>query len=265
MSVKSKSIQNKSKDERLRKVSKLKVLLNRPELGALGGSILVFIFFGIVAGDTGMFSAYGTINFLEVSAKVPPNKFAKNEEELRAFQIFEPPSAKECEDAGLYGIHLGDFIFWDEEKQTEFIRDTYEWLEDDMEGTYKGYKSVECSMAGLHDFTNYLKRGYGRSTFHASMDIRNGLLDRNEAFELAEKYDEIEPSVLQYYLQITSLSKDEFYDVIGKKRLKQLDGKTVSVVSKKYKKIKKPFVLEFIENVRKKVKKERLEWRINES
>ena len=60
MSTKSKSIQNKSSDERLRKVSKLKVLLNRPELGALGGSVLVFIFFGIIAGDTGMFSAYGT-------------------------------------------------------------------------------------------------------------------------------------------------------------------------------------------------------------
>ena len=56
MSVKSKSIQNKSKDERLRKVSNLKVLLNRPELGALGGSVLVFIFFGIVAGDTGTVS-----------------------------------------------------------------------------------------------------------------------------------------------------------------------------------------------------------------
>ena len=70
MSTKSKSIQNKSSDERLRKVSKLKVLLNRPELGALGGSILVFIFFGIIAGDTGMFSAYGTINFLEVSANL---------------------------------------------------------------------------------------------------------------------------------------------------------------------------------------------------
>ena len=41
MSAKSKSIQSKFKDERLRKVSKLKVLLNRPELGALGGSILV--------------------------------------------------------------------------------------------------------------------------------------------------------------------------------------------------------------------------------
>ena len=70
MSIKTESIKNKSKDERLRKVSKLKVLLNRPELGALGGSILVFIFFGIIAGDTGMFSAYGTINFLEVSANL---------------------------------------------------------------------------------------------------------------------------------------------------------------------------------------------------
>ena len=46
------------------------MLLNRPELGAVGGAILVFIFFGIVAGDTGMFSAYGTLNFLDVSANL---------------------------------------------------------------------------------------------------------------------------------------------------------------------------------------------------
>ena len=66
MSTKSKSINTKtdiSQDERLKKVSKLKLLLNRPELGALGGAMLVFIFFGIVAGDTGMFSAYGMLNF----------------------------------------------------------------------------------------------------------------------------------------------------------------------------------------------------------
>ena len=73
MSTKSKSIASKTdfnQDERLQKVSKLKILLNRPELGALGGAILVFIFFGIVAGDTGMFSAYGILNFLDVSANL---------------------------------------------------------------------------------------------------------------------------------------------------------------------------------------------------
>ena len=73
MSDKAKSIDSKKiseHDERLQKVSKLRLLLNRPELGALGGAILVFIFFGIVAGDTGMFSAYGMLNFLDVSANL---------------------------------------------------------------------------------------------------------------------------------------------------------------------------------------------------
>ena len=73
MSTKSKSIHSKNnlnQDDRLKNVSSLRVLLNRPELGALGGALLVFIFFGIVAGDTGMFSAYGMLNFFDVSANL---------------------------------------------------------------------------------------------------------------------------------------------------------------------------------------------------
>ena len=73
MSTKSKSIHTKNsfnQDDRLKKVSPLRMLLNRPELGALGGAILVFIFFGIVAGDTGMFSAFGMLNFFDVSANL---------------------------------------------------------------------------------------------------------------------------------------------------------------------------------------------------
>ena len=42
----------------------------QPELGAVAGTILVFIFFGIVAGGSGLFSAPGIINFLEVSAQL---------------------------------------------------------------------------------------------------------------------------------------------------------------------------------------------------
>ncbi len=57
-----------SADERLRKTPLMRRLLNRPELGAVAGAILVFLFFGIVAGDSGMFSLKGIMNFLEVSA-----------------------------------------------------------------------------------------------------------------------------------------------------------------------------------------------------
>jgi len=57
-------------DERLKQTSRTKKLLSRPELGAVAGTILVFIFFAIVAGDSGMFSALGIVNFLEVAAQL---------------------------------------------------------------------------------------------------------------------------------------------------------------------------------------------------
>jgi len=57
-------------DERVRDVSLFKALLNRPELGALSGTVLVFIFFFIVAGDSGMFNADGVMNWTVVSAQL---------------------------------------------------------------------------------------------------------------------------------------------------------------------------------------------------
>src|SRR5215207_5471192 len=57
-------------DERVRKVSILRKLLNRPELGAVAGAILVFAFFAIVAGDRGFLTPLGTISYLEVSAQL---------------------------------------------------------------------------------------------------------------------------------------------------------------------------------------------------
>jgi simple sugar transport system permease protein len=55
---------------RVRDVNALKRLLGRPELAAVAGCILVFIFFAIVAGDNGFLSTDGTASYLEVAAQV---------------------------------------------------------------------------------------------------------------------------------------------------------------------------------------------------
>ena len=57
-------------DERVRRAGILRKLLNRPELGAVAGAILVFAFFAIVAGDRGFLTITGTISYLEVSAQL---------------------------------------------------------------------------------------------------------------------------------------------------------------------------------------------------
>lgn len=128
------------------------------------------------------------------------------------------PSHDEIFENGVVGIHLGDYMFWDDERQMEFVRDNFGWKEDKVEGTYKGYKSVECLMAGIHDYTKFIKRGYGRGTDHASQDVRVGLLTREEGFELAKKHDTERPIALDYYLDITGYTEDEFERVLKTKR-----------------------------------------------
>ncbi|GFZ81609.1 sugar ABC transporter permease [Elstera cyanobacteriorum] len=57
-------------DERLRRVGRVSRLLNRPELGAVSGLALVFVFFAFAAGSSGMFAADGVMNWLTVSAQL---------------------------------------------------------------------------------------------------------------------------------------------------------------------------------------------------
>lgn len=193
--------------------------------------------------------------FIKVSAKVQVKDFCESNEELRRFALFEPPSAEECEANQVIGIHLGDYIFWDEEKQTEFIQKEYGWIEDKVENAFKGYKSVECVMPGVHDFTNYLKRGYGRSTVQASMDVRQGLMTREDALKVAEEIDLIEPEALKYYLSITGYSKDEFYRIMDEKKLPELKGVKIpikDISENQVQMIKEPFVVSFIRKIREK-------------
>lgn len=156
--------------------------------------------------------------FTKVSAKVEAIKMTGEGITEKQVSPYVFPSQEECERVGVVGLFLSDFIFWDDERQTEFVRDVYEWKEDDVEGTYKGYKSVECRMSGVHDYAKFIKRGFGRGTDHASQDVRAGLLTREEGFELAKEYDVKRPKELDYYLKITGYTEEEFINILKNKR-----------------------------------------------
>ncbi|MGD9537723.1 MAG: N-acetyl sugar amidotransferase [Alphaproteobacteria bacterium] len=167
------------------------------------------------------FVKVGLIN----SIKVPADRMVGDGISRKELNLFFPPTAEELDDAGIHGMFLGDFVFWDHERQTEFLVKEYGWKEDRVEGSYKWYKSVECKMAGVHDYAKYVKRGFGRGTDFASQDVRAGLMTREEAFDLAAKVDADRPEALDYYLQITGYTEQEFHEILKAKR----EGKAKSL------------------------------------
>jgi hypothetical protein len=138
-----------------------------------------------------------------------------SEKDMHPYQF---PTEEELERVGVHGIYLGNYLFWDEERQTEFIVSEYGWKETDVEGAYKHYKSVECKMAGIHDYTKFLKRGFGRGTDQASLDVRAGLMTREEGFEIAKATDTKKPGKLQEYLELVGLTEDELEKIIKSQR-----------------------------------------------
>lgn len=154
--------------------------------------------------------------FIKVSAKLYPEEMIDEKENITAKDIvpFKLPSIEEIENAGIVGIHLGNYIFWDSERQTEFIKKEYGWKEEFCAGHYKAYKSNECRMRGIHDHMKFIKRGFGRGTDQACEDLRVGLLTREEGFEVAKHYDQQEPDSLEEYFKIAQVTREEYYKVL---------------------------------------------------
>jgi len=152
--------------------------------------------------------------FVQHSAKVTPEQMCCENIRPKDVVPFQSPSVEELEKVGVVRVFLGDYMFWDAERQTEFAVKEYGWKEADVEGTYKRYKSVDCYMAGVHDYTKFIKRGFGRGTDFANQDVRAGLLTREEGFELARKYDSERPGILDYFLEQTGMTEEELVNAV---------------------------------------------------
>ncbi|MBI1889004.1 MAG: hypothetical protein HYS15_03725 [Candidatus Spechtbacteria bacterium] len=69
----------------------------------------------------------------------------------------------------------------------------------------------------------------------ASIDIRNGLLTREEGFALIREYDPQRPEALDYYLKITGQSEEEFYEAMKKNRVPALKNVKLPIIQKRHK------------------------------
>ena len=168
--------------------------------------------------------------YLKVSSKVRPEEMVSENISMKDLFPFKLPTKKEVMAANIFGMHLGDYMFWDGERQVEFIKKEYDWKEDYVEGTYKRYKSVECKMPGVHDHAKFVKRGFGRTTDHVSQDVRNGLMSREEGFDLIRKIEAKRPEGLDNYLKIAEFSEKEFYDILKSHRDQSVNFEEIDAV-----------------------------------
>ena len=126
-------------------------------------------------------------------------------------QAFTYPTDEQLEKSRVRGLYLGNYIFWDSQKQIEAMIDKYGYETSEQERTYNTYESIYCwNNASVHDYVKFLKYGYGKVTDHASRDIRLKRRTREEGAELVTQYQNIKPAAVLKFLKWIGMSEEEF-------------------------------------------------------
>jgi N-acetyl sugar amidotransferase len=136
---------------------------------------------------------------------------------VRDLKPYTYPPYAELRRLKLRSICLGSYIPWDVKAQVELIKNELGWQGEEVEGVPPQYdfEKIECFMQGVRDYIKFLKRGFGRTTHLASIDIRNGRLTRAEAEELVAQYDGKRPGSLDIFLRYLGLTEAEFMTIVS--------------------------------------------------
>lgn len=130
-------------------------------------------------------------------------------------QAFTYPSDEQLEKSRVRGLYLGNYIFWDSQKQIEAMINKYGYETSVQERTYNTYESIYCwNNASVHDYVKFLKYGYGKVTDHASRDIRLKRTSREEGAKLVAEYQDVKPQALAKFLEWVGMGENEFMSCI---------------------------------------------------
>lgn len=134
----------------------------------------------------------------------------------RDLKPFSYPPVADLRALKLRSVCLGSYIPWDVKEQTALIREELGWQGEEVEGVPPeyDYEKIECFMQGMRDYIKYLKRGFGRTTHLASIDIRNGRLTREQGVELVKQYDGKRPNSIEIFLKYLGITEKEFMEIV---------------------------------------------------
>ena len=133
--------------------------------------------------------------------------------------FFEFPSDEELVHSEIKLTHWSYFENWDPYRNYLVAKEHCGLREAEAanSGTFTNFSQNDQALYALHTYLMYLKFGFGRANQDASIEIRRGAMNRDQAINLVNLYDGHYPEeFLDVYLRYYQMEKHEFDLVIDK-------------------------------------------------
>jgi N-acetyl sugar amidotransferase len=133
--------------------------------------------------------------------------------------FFQFPNDEDLQNSPIDITHWSYFENWDPYRNYLVAKEYCGLKESDASnsGTFTNFSQNDQALYALHTYFMYLKFGFGRANQDASIEIRRGAMDRQQALNLVRLYDGQYPhEYLDMYLEYYKISLTQFGEVIDK-------------------------------------------------
>lgn len=96
---------------------------------------------------------------------------------------------KPTESVGVQAHFLGQYIQWDSHRNAEVARAAGMEQKLPSPANYWSHENLDNAQTGIHDHMMYRKYGFGRGAAQISVDVRAGLISREDALSWVKKFD----------------------------------------------------------------------------
>ncbi|MBG0776950.1 MAG: N-acetyl sugar amidotransferase [Desulfovibrionaceae bacterium] len=151
-----------------------------------------------------------------------PRNWVDSRISVSDLQTYLYPSAAQLAEKSVTAYYFAYFHKWSMFENYEYIKDKIDFHINPRgrtTGTFTNFDSLDDKMDPLYYYMQFIKFGFGRAVRDASRLIQNGHMGRDEALELARKYDgEFPDEHLDEVLEYLDMTEDEFQKVVDKHR-----------------------------------------------
>jgi hypothetical protein len=139
--------------------------------------------------------------------------------------FFDYPSDEQLTEHKIQLTHWSYFENWDPYRNYLVAKEHCGLQEADASnsGTFTNFSQNDQALYALHTYLMYLKFGFGRANQDASIEVRRGAMDRDQAVNLVRIYDGHYPEeFIDLYLDYYQMTLEEFNQVIDRYSNKDL-------------------------------------------
>jgi N-acetyl sugar amidotransferase len=140
--------------------------------------------------------------------------------------LYMPPDLERMKEAKIERHFLSYYIDWRPQKHYYYAAENTGFKANPngrSEGTYSKYASLDDKIDPFHYYFMLLKFGISRATSDAAHEIREGLIERDEAVALVRKYDaEFPKQNFKTFLEYCQFNEEEFWSTCERWRNENL-------------------------------------------